>query len=126
MARNDSAPHETKESSLQVSIQEWMLYILRSILVVDLSDDWSAFGCHAAQLSHLAFALHIATAENATVAIMYDSEGRTHIRRLSRIRGGETDFVRFPTDGDAEIKQRIKSDCVGTMRKFPIQGRQGR
>ena len=77
----------------------------RFILVGDIVDAWSAFGGHAAQLTHLSIARHIATAESVAISIMYVSDVRAQIRRLGRLMGG-SGFVRFLTEGDAEIKQR--------------------
>ena len=109
-ARKDSVPHKSKDSSQQGSIQAWLLYMLRFILVGDLLDAWSSFGGLSAQLSHLSIALHLAKVANVTLAIMYDSEVRAQIQRLSRLRGEDADFERLLTEETVEIKQRLKSD----------------
>ena len=60
MAWMDSSPHKTKNIPQEVSIQAWLLYYVRYILVGDLLDAWSSFGGLAAQLSHLSIAPHLA------------------------------------------------------------------
>ena len=109
-AWKESVPHKSKDSPQQVSIHAWLLYMLRFILVGDLLGAWSPFGGLSAQLSHLSIVLHLATVENATLAIMYDSEVRAQIQRPSRLRDEGADFERLLTEENVEIKQRLKAD----------------
>ena len=116
-ARKESVPHKSKDSPQQVSIQAWLLYMLRFVVVGDLLDAWSSFGGLSAQLSHLSIALHLATVGNVTLSIMYDSEVRAQIQRLARLRDEDTDFERLLTEENAEIKQRLKNDWGETRAK---------
>ena len=116
-AWKDSVPNKSKDSPQQVSIQAWLLYMLRFILVGDLLDAWSSFGGLSDQLGHLSIALHIATVANVTLSIMYDSEVRAQIQRLARLRDEDTDFERLLTEENAEIKQRLKNDWGKTKAK---------
>ena len=83
---------------------------MRFILVGDLLDAWAAFGGLSAQLSHLSIFLHLSAVSNETLSIMYDSEVRAQIHQLSRLRGEDADFERLLTEGNAEIKPRLKGD----------------
>ena len=54
--------------------------------------------------------LHLAVTESVTLSIMYDSEARTLIRRLSSLRDEDTDFAKILTEENGEIKLRLKNE----------------
>ena len=49
-------------------------------------DVWAEFGGLAGQLNRLSIALHLAVAENVTLALIYDQELKQHAPRLARRR----------------------------------------
>ena len=125
-AWKDSVPHKSKDIPQKVSIQAWPLYMLRFILVGDRLDAWSSFVGLIAQLSHLIIVLRLSTVGNVTLAIMYGSEVRAQIQRLSRLRDSDTDFERPLTEENAEIKLRLKGGWERTKaRKAADKGSKG-
>ena len=51
-----SIAHKGRDPSHQVSLHDWVLYVLRFILTGDLRNAWKEFGGLCAQLSFLSIA----------------------------------------------------------------------
>ena len=93
-----------------VSLQSWVLYMIRFIFTGDLSDVWSSFGGISSQLSHWSIALRQAVTETASFAIAYDLELRRMAERLARRRDPDCDPPKILRDGNEEIKRYSKVD----------------
>ena len=75
-----------RPSSIDVGFHGWVTYTFRFILTGGLRGDWDTFGGLAAQLTHLGAVANRATAENAAVAHVYDSQIRPYADDLSKFR----------------------------------------
>ena len=104
--------HKGRDPSQQVSLQAWMLYILRFILTGDLCNAWKEFGGLAAQLSFLSIVLHLGVAENAAFAISYDHEVCLRAQRVARRRDQTVDYAKYLSGENEEVKRHIKADLA--------------
>ena len=68
----ETVDRKARDPSHQVSLQAWILYLVRFIFTGDLCNDWDMFGGLSSQLSHLSIGLHLCITENAPRAISYD------------------------------------------------------
>ena len=107
--RDNIAPKD-RDPSQQVSLQAWVLYLLRFILTGDLCNAWKLFGGLSAQLSHLSVVLHLGVVENGSFAIAYDTEMRLRLQRLARRRDSSVDYAKFLSEENDEVKRYLKSD----------------
>ena len=61
----ETIANKNRAPSQQVSLQAWILYLLRFILTGDLCNAWKVFGGLSAQLSHLSNVLHLGVTESS-------------------------------------------------------------
>ena len=74
------------KSPQPLSIQAWLLYMLRFLIAADVCKAWESFGGMIAQVNNLGAILNIAITENVATAIMCDTHLRTHLADLARAR----------------------------------------
>ena len=106
----ENIAHKNRDPSQQVSLQAWILYLLRFILTGDLCNAWKEFGGLSAQLCHLSVVLHLGVTENGAFAIAYDTEMRLRLQRLARRRDSSVNFAKFLSEENDEVKRYLKSD----------------
>ena len=112
-----------------MSLQAWLLYIIRFIFAGDLADSWGSFGGIQAQFSHLSIALHLAVVETTAFAIAYDQELRIKIQRMARKRDSTADFAKLLDEGNGEIKRYLKEslgkgNAMATQAPYNIRRQQ--
>ena len=119
-------PHK-RPSNLAISFQAWIAYSLRFILVGDLTSAWKTFGGIAAQLTHMGTVLSIATLENATIAITYDTKVRHRTHELSQLRERDSEIIALLTNEGRRLKRESLRDFgfAQTFAHIPTQERKG-
>lgn len=93
----ENARHRRSSAPIPIPFQAWCLYHLRFLITGELCGAWLSFGGLAAQLSHFAIVLNIATTENMSIALSYDRLVRTDIQERARARG-ERRMRALPSD----------------------------
>ena len=99
-----------RPSKLELGFQAWIPYNIRFILAGDLASAWGTLGGVAMQLTHLGAVLNLAIAENATIAMAYDSKVRTYADELSKFRTREKDIIN-PLKEGRRIKREVLREC---------------
>ena len=104
---------------------------MRFILSGDVASSWGTFGGIGLQFAHLGAVLHMAVAENATIAQLYDSRVRTYAGELSKFRERGVGITKLLQEEDRRIKRGALREC-GVAQTFglstwkPNKGHKGR
>ena len=122
---NLQASHK-RPSGTAVSFQAWIAYSLRFILAGDLTSAWKTFGGLAAQLTHLGTVLNIATLENATIAMTYDTKVRFYANELSKTREKDKEIVALLMGEDQRLKREALRDCGFTQTFAHVPGNENK
>ena len=94
-----------KNGAQKVSLEAWILYIVRFISTVGICSARENFGGLPAQCCMISVALHLAVVEAAAFAIAYDSELRGRIQRLARRRDTQFDIATMLSEENGEVKR---------------------
>ena len=121
----ETVANKARDPAHQVSLHDWILYLLRFILTGDLRNAWEDFGGLYAQLSHLSIGLHLGLTGNSASAISYDWEIRSRLQPFSRRCDAAVDFAKFPIEENEGEKRYLKSD-VGKGRPPQVLTRQNK
>ena len=92
---------------------------MRFVLSGDLVSAWKTFGCIPLQFTHLVTARHIAVAENAAIAQLYDDRVRTYADELSKFREREADIIKLLQEEGQRIKRDVIREC-GITQTFAV------
>ena len=101
---------KSKDDPQQVSLQSWILYMIRFIFTSDLRGAWSSLGGISAKFSHLSLVLHLAVTETADYAIAYDFELRRLIDRMARRRESSSDPTKLLCEENEDIVRYLNVD----------------